>query len=702
MQLQRLRVKNFKGLRDQAFEPSGFSCLVGENNAGKSSVLQAVVTALKKPAQLAASQFYDTTQPVEFEFTLVGVDDGHLARVATENREKIAALVVDGALTICLRYALGEKAVLTVMRLVPTDPRYQDDNVAAVFDGKKGAAVADALQEVFPEFAHALQEQPKTATAAKAFLKAQIAQLPAAQQELAERPLPSGIPASITALLPEPIYIPAVKDLNDELKTTQTTSFGRLLGLLLADMTPELQDVDTSLATLNKMLNRIVIDGDVVDQRLNKVQKLEQRVETFLSENFPTAKVQLHIPPPELKSILNSAQIYIDDGARDLVDNKGDGIKRSLTFALLQSYVHHLEQQRAEVGAENAPSPQPLLFLFEEPELYLHPKSQRVLFNTLAKISKTHQVVVTTHSPIFFEPGVTASFIRVAKKLAHPKPEGVLYPVRFDLNPGEAETFRLARFEHADAGFFSRRVVLFEGESDDAYCRHVAKLLDAAWDFEHHNIALLRVSGKGNFKKFRDFFEAFGIEVKVVADLDALFEGFEHLGADEPTTTLRSETLQALDQRIQQLGLVFQPSARQIKKRTQQGSWKANYEAAKGALREIQATKEVADGALALIDSLFTWEQEDLRQQVCVQDAIARAALLPLLDTLRAQGICVLSRGAIEDYYPAGAPANGPKPSRALEACTFLTTREEACSVSQPLAANRRTELEEILESLFA
>jgi predicted ATP-binding protein involved in virulence len=40
MRLARVLIANFKGLREVQFEPTRFSCLVGENNAGKSTVLQ--------------------------------------------------------------------------------------------------------------------------------------------------------------------------------------------------------------------------------------------------------------------------------------------------------------------------------------------------------------------------------------------------------------------------------------------------------------------------------------------------------------------------------------------------------------------------------------------------------------------------------------------------------------------------------------
>lgn len=703
MRLQRISVKNYKGLKDQVFEPARFTCLVGENNAGKSSVMQAAVTALRRPSQLPATQYYDPALPVEFEFCVSDIDESHLARAAEEHRTKIRAMLVNDTLTFCLRYPPGEKYVMTAKRLVPADARYREEAVTAALEGKKGAAaILNAINDAYPEFVAAIQDTPTSLASAKAFLKEQISKLPHDQLVSAEGPLPTGIPAAMTNLLPEPIYIPAVKDLNDELKTTQSTSFGRLLGLLLADMASDLDQIGQSLLALNQMLNRVNVNGEAVDQRHAKVRALESRVEAFLGENFPAAKVHLHIPPPELKTILNTAQIFIDDGSRDLVDNKGDGIKRSLTFALLQAYVQHLEQRQVAIELENAPAPQPLLFLFEEPELYLHPKSQRVLFNTLARISHSHQVVVTTHSPLFFEPGVTAAFVRVAKRQAQPKPEGVLHPVNFELNQVSAETFRLARFEHADAAFFSRRVVLFEGESDDAYCRHVAMLLDESWDFEQQNIALVRVSGKGNFKKFRTFFESFGIDVKLVADLDAIFEGFQHLSADEATGQLRNAVLQILDARIQHLQVKAEPTSKQIQKRVQQGAWKAKYEVAKNALREVQQSGVVNEGILQALDGLFTWEQTFARQKVCLEDAEAATALVPLLDTLRAQGICVLSRGAIEDYYPKEAPATGAKPDRALTACSYVTSKVVAKGLSTPLDAGRRTELEEILEELFS
>ena len=59
------------------------------------------------------------------------------------------------------------------------------------------------------------------------------ASLPDDQKTLADQPLPTGIDKSIDPMLPDVIYIPAVKDLTDDIKTTESTPFGKILAILL-------------------------------------------------------------------------------------------------------------------------------------------------------------------------------------------------------------------------------------------------------------------------------------------------------------------------------------------------------------------------------------------------------------------------------------------------------------------------------------
>jgi putative ATP-dependent endonuclease of OLD family len=697
MLLEQIAITNFKGLKAATFKATMFSCLVGENNAGKSTVLQAIVAALKQVG-LASSQLYDPELCGEFKLVFSGITDADLERLGETHRGKIEPLVMQGRFTLIARCKAGEKAEYRILKKVPRDARYRDDAMEQVFKGKRGGnAIRAALEENYPEFIANAPEDLSTIGRATDYLHQHLTGLGEQELEIVDGPLPSGMASSITALMPEPIYIPAVKNLADDMKTTQSTSFGRLLGLLLEDMEPDLARISASLLQLDALLNRITRDGTRVDERHEKVKSLENLLEGILCQNFPSAKVELAIPPPQLRAILNTAEIYIDDGSRDLIENKGDGIKRSLTFALLQAYVQKQRERTADGAAQR-----PLLFLFEEPELYLHPRSQKVLFDTLAAISSTHQVIVTTHSPLFFAPGVTAGFTRVAKEASAPKPVGVLYPIDFALDRASAEVFRLTRFENADAAFFSSRVVLFEGQSDDSYLKHVARKLSLDWDFERKSIGLVRVDGKGNFGKYRAFFQSFGMKVMIVADLDALFKDYEHLGADEASNAMRAEAIQRIDARIQETRLAATPSASQIRDRFNRHSFREAYTNARTGLRNMQTARVVDDDALAQLDSLFSWESELSRCLACREDPVCAMAIVPLLDHLRTQGICVLSKGAIEEYYPDDCPADGSKPSQALKAASMIETEAHALALSGPLGPNRQPEFKEILVALFS
>jgi len=707
MNVSSICIKNFKGLKDARFEPRSYSCLVGENNAGKSTVLQALVYALNRPKNIPASMFYDESQPIVFILKFENIVDGDLKRLKQEHRAKLAPLIYGGELTLTSKYTINEGLDLLVSQLVPIEEKYREEGINNFFRGNR--SVVQARSVVENEYHEFIDNYPEAATVlqAKEYLNSCIEALPDESFEYIDRALPSGIPSSISSLLPEPIYIPAVKNFEDDLKTTQSTSFGRLLGLLMEDLTPELRDINETLVDLKKRLNCYVDDrGIIQDERLSKVVELEGTIEKFLAENFPNVSVDLEIPPPELKTILNTAKIYIDDGSRDLVDNKGDGVKRSLTFSLLRAYVDLLSRKRAESQSEESDNSEevierPLIFLFEEPELYLHPKAQRILFGTLAKVSTLYQTVITTHSPLFFEPGVTAQFVRVAKENCEPKPIGKLYPVDFELDQENLNTFRMAKYDHSEAAFFSSHIVLYEGESDDFFFRYVAKTIDTNWNFEDNNIGLVEVGGKGNFSKFRRFFESFGLKVSILCDLDVLIKDFHHLGASEAAQQLRQGLIRRLDNHISEFEVTAELTGKRVKNKVKNPRWVAKYETAKDIIKTISESGNVTPDQIESLNSLFIWESEEARYIVLSTNDTIKNDLVALLDILRSEGIYILSKGAIEDYYPEGVTVSCSKPERAVKVIEHIVSAEMAINLSLPLSEGRATEFEEIFSNIF-
>lgn len=158
-------------------------------------------------------------------------------------------------------------------------------------------------------------------------------------------------------------------------------------------------------------------DGTTVDERMERVKAIENTIQANLQETFRNVSIELEIPPPEIKTVLSNATIVADDGVRGPVDNKGDGFKRAITFSILRSYVQLSQDDTwRKAGDVAKPGRQRFLFLFEEPELYLHPHAQNILYDALALIADRHQVIVTTHSPFFFSADETTTFVKVKKE----------------------------------------------------------------------------------------------------------------------------------------------------------------------------------------------------------------------------------------------------------------------------------------------
>ena len=146
--------------------------------------------------------------------------------------------------------------------------------------------------------------------------------------------------------------------------------------------------IEKSLETLDNNLEYI--------NAINKIEILQQEVLDGISnqiigplqEYLPTVKnIKIHIQNERRRIALRrNTEIIIDDGTPTPIQQKGDGIKSLTALAIL-----------------NIPARTDKLSVvaIEEPESHLHPESARQLYDTIITLSKTHQVVLTTHSPLF-------------------------------------------------------------------------------------------------------------------------------------------------------------------------------------------------------------------------------------------------------------------------------------------------------------
>ncbi len=701
MRLGDLTIQNYKALKSVRIPLSSFVCLIGENNAGKSSVLQAL-KLLIDGGSLGDSHFYDPAQPVRIQLVIYDISESDLLRLATEHRTKVESMLRSGSLSLVRIFESGRKSTLKYIHRVPKDPRFDETELGTLLSGRVSSEMKSRIESRFPELAGKLKDVTKIGEL-RAAVDNLANGLPDEKTEPRDRALDTGIDASVIALLPEPVYIPAVKDLADDVKTATGTPFGKILKILLDVIAPKLESQKILFDELNAKLNRIVnADGSITDiDRLAEVKLIETTVESYVRESFAEVKLRVEIPPPKLQAILSGAQIIINDGVEGQIDTKGDGLKRAVVFSILRAFVElnrpgklvppsaisqNGEKTATEAArlAESMPkaSPRTYLLLFEEPELFLYPKAQQILFEALSHISRTHPVLVTTHSPIFFGPGGTTQFVKLRKRppvAATERPFTIETPV--DVSQGdERDQFQLVCFENNNIAFFADRVVLLEGDSDLVVLSHIATLLRPGWATGPSPLRFAKIGGKSNIPRYRAFFERFGMVVYVLADLDFLLGSeFAKVVPNEALIKQRAELLGLLDKRIDETGGAKEPKAGQISAAAEKVELHSLWRRAREAKAKVDAGSGSMDEVVRAVDAFFAWEKYWPRRDMLENppNSEIRGALMALLEELRKERVFVWEKGAVEDYYPAGVTGEG-KPARAISCCSLIRTAEDA------------------------
>ena len=212
----------------------------------------------------------------------------------------------------------------------------------------------------------------------------------------------------------------------------------------------------------------------------------------------------------------------------DVLD-KGHGLQRSIVFSLLQMLI--------KSGNRNAVKP--IILAIEEPELYIHPHSQRLIFRVLLEFAGfdghegeaggTDQVIYSTHSPSFVEVwnyqriGVVTKTNAEEGTIVRQAQRGVLG------SPDERRAFKILTsfgLKHNEV-FFSRSAILVEGPEDEVGAIAAARKLGLIVELpEEIGLSIVVANGKGEIPKFQRVLSAFEIEYGVLLEMDG--EGETH------------------------------------------------------------------------------------------------------------------------------------------------------------------------------
>ena len=336
-----------------------------------------------------------------------------------------------------------------------------------------------------------------------------------------------GIQQNLLASLPEFFLLPAITDYSDEIdRRSSSTVFRRLMGdladrIMRAD--PRYSEIEATLTRLRQLFNPTLTGEE--PQRLDALSDVEVTLRDTIKSLMPSVDgVQLSVEVEESKEIFSKGvTIKVDDGVLTDVLAKGHGMQRSIVFALLQMLIKSGQQQ----GEARS-----IILGIEEPELYIHPHAQRLIYRVLKDFAGltddadealgTDQVVYTTHSPAFVDISRYERIGVVRKDSAagtriRQCDVGVLGTL------DERKGFKLLTsfsLKHNEL-FFARDCIIVEGPEDEvsiiATCRKLGVIADLP---DEIGLSIVVADGKGDIPKFQKVLNAFAFDYGVLLELD--------------------------------------------------------------------------------------------------------------------------------------------------------------------------------------
>jgi len=530
MRITKLTIQNYrsiKGIKDLRIEP--LQAFVGENNAGKSNILRALDCFLSPgTGGMDCSDLNDPTQPAIIEAEFSWLSDTEKKRLRS--------------------YLIGDRILLQKKLTPEKDAKSGKTKIEVEYHGYQAEPkdwflsttkieTKEGSRPKWKEIAEAngLIDYVKTADdkVTKASYEKGLAKY-LLERDAVEYDAPElghtqalGIPQNLLAALPDFYLLPGITDYSDEIDRRSSTTVFRRLMADLADRIMRADarygEIEGALATVRHLLNPP--SAGEKPQRLESLAGVEVTLRDTIKKLMPSVQaVQLTVEIEESKEIFsNGVNIKVDDGVLTDVLDKGHGLQRSLVFALLQMLMKSKNQ-----GKEA----RPIILAIEEPELYIHPHTQRLIYRVLKEFAGfageedaatgTDQVLYTTHCPAFIDisryerVGVVRKDLASGTKVRQCDP-GVLGSL------AERKGFKLLTsfgLKHNEL-FFAKDCVLLEGVEDEVGIIATARKLGRINDLpDEIGLSIVVVDGKGDIPKFQKVLNAFGLSYGVLLELD--------------------------------------------------------------------------------------------------------------------------------------------------------------------------------------